>query len=391
VVKPPAYRRRPRRASRPAPAPTPSPASRLRAGWRGPPGRGRRRRHPAADPQRRDPDPAQREQRGDGRRGRHGHEHGQVAEGGGRDLVIEVSRAGDSGVGQHGAQCQEHPDAGQGADQRAHHGVDRGDDPDLPGGGPDQPERGVALLAAGGGQLGGGADQDEDREHERDRADHERVAEVTRPYLAPRGGRDLVHHLGGGQADQLRRRVADVDHELVGPGQRLLADRAGQLAGEAVAELVRGRAADQRGLGRRCVVLPCGRQPGDPGRHRGAGAESGDIEPFDGLPTVDVVAVVPQLGARSRCVAGGDRLAGGGLPRRPVAGDPEGVEVGEHGQHDRYAGRDRGGGDQQADQRLPATAQREAQAKSVHYRLTSTWMSARLITFPSRTITSRSA
>ena len=57
---------------------------------------------------------------------------------------------------------------------------------------PTEPQRGVALLPPGGGQPGGGADQDEDREHERDRADDECVAEVVRPDLPPWRGGDPV-------------------------------------------------------------------------------------------------------------------------------------------------------------------------------------------------------
>ncbi len=49
-----------------------------------------------------------------------------------------------------------------------------------------------------------------------------------------------------------------------------------------------------------------------------------------------------------------------------MVGGLEGVEVGEHGQHDRDADGNRDGGDEQPDERLPAAAQGELQAEAVH-------------------------
>ena len=154
-------------------------------------------RDPAADAQRRDPHPLQRQQRRNGRRGWHADQDDQIADDRGSDLVGEVPRAGDGGVGQRGLQQREDHDAEQGAEQGADHGVDRRDDADLAVRGPDQPQRRIALLPPGGGEAGGGADQDQDREQEGDRGDDERVAEVARPDLPARCSRDLVHDDGG--------------------------------------------------------------------------------------------------------------------------------------------------------------------------------------------------
>src|SRR6266702_204302 len=81
-----------------------------------------------------------------------------------------VGGDGDGGVGEHGLQQGEYPDAEDRAEQRAGHGIDGGDDAYLPGCCPDQSERGVALLAPGGSKARGRADQDQDREQEGDRA-----------------------------------------------------------------------------------------------------------------------------------------------------------------------------------------------------------------------------
>jgi hypothetical protein len=78
----------------------------------------------------------------------------------------------------------------------AHHRIHRGNHAYVAGCGTHQPQRGKAFLTAGRGQSGGGADQDQHREQDREHAGRERVPEERGVNLRASTGADRGHPLG---------------------------------------------------------------------------------------------------------------------------------------------------------------------------------------------------
>src|SRR5262249_31147152 len=117
----------------------------------------------------------------------------------------------------------------------------------------------------------------------------------------------------------------------------------------------------------------------------------------DRLAPIEVHAVVPQLAVRRERARDGRALGTG--PARPVGVRLESVELGEHPEEQRDADGDRGRGDQQPDQALPAAAEGEPQAEAQHQSApfaTGTDEAAAAVrsteeTRPSRTMATRSA
>src|SRR6266487_392229 len=354
-------------------------------------------RGPPGDAERGDLHPAQRHQRGDGRRDRHADEHGDVAGHGRRQVRLEVLRPDQRGPGEGGPDQQEDDGAEHRAEEPAEHGLNSGDDRDVARCPADEPERGEPLLAPGGGEPGGRADQHQHGEHYREDADPERVPEERGEHLLPRRDVNRRDPLGAGDLVDLRRRVPDVDGQVAGPVEPGLADRADQLAREPRAELVGGHGLEQRGERGGGVVVARRRQLREARRHGRVRAESGDVKPVDRLPLVEVHAVVPQLAVRRK--RAGDSCALGAGPARLVGGGLEGVELGEHAEEQRDADGDRGRGDQQPDEGLAAAAEGELQAEAEHQFIpfaavageAGTMGRSTEETMPSRTVATRSA
>ncbi len=129
----------------------------------------------SADAERRDPHPPQRPQRCTDRREWDADEDGGVLGPGRGDHVGEIACAGDRDVRDRRPQQLEDPDACQRAEHGADERVHRRDDIDLACCRTDQPQRREALLAASGCQPGGRADEDQQREDQRDRGEAESV------------------------------------------------------------------------------------------------------------------------------------------------------------------------------------------------------------------------
>ncbi len=233
-----------------------------------PPGPRRLRRGPAGDAERGDVDPVQRQP------GRYGGEDGHADRD--REDVRHTERqfAGEERLAEErdardrGAQQEEDPEPGGHPEGSGHGRFGGGEQGDLLAGRADQAHRREPLFTAGGRQPGRGGDEDKDRGQDGQRHDGQdkvggalrgacvgrrvgqasgvgldRVDEVAPRYR--RGNRRHRHAIRG--VRQLRRGAADDDDQRVRRRQGGVADRAGQVAGVAVGELVRRGGPQQRG------------------------------------------------------------------------------------------------------------------------------------------------
>ena len=188
---------------------------------------------------------------------------------------------------------------------------------DLPVGRPDQTERGVPLLAPGRRQPGGGADQDEDREQERDRADDERVPEVaaSRP-ACPVPFAILVTSVVAGPRRQLRR-ACSPRRSPARPGRSAPAGRSCRPACRGTGRPARrpARSGSARPGPARRSTAPLAGSSGDARRHRRAGPEA----PPHPAARWSGPGRCRCCSSTARHCAGdgsrGQRLALGGLPR----------------------------------------------------------------------------
>jgi hypothetical protein len=161
-----------------------------------------------------------------------------------RQVAGVERRAGEGNPGERVAEQEEQAEAGGGAGDGGDGRLDGGDHRDLPGRRADQAHRGETLLAAGGGEPGCRADEDEQREQQRGRHDGEdevqaRGVDAGRAVVAVAGQDvpDAGDLFGARQVRELVGGVTDDDDEGVRGWERCRADRADLVSGEAVSEL----------------------------------------------------------------------------------------------------------------------------------------------------------
>ncbi len=176
-----------------------------------------------------------------------------------------------------GPDQKEHAEAEGDAAQRGHTGFHGRDHRNLPGRGAHQAHGGEALLPAGGGQPGGGADEDQHREQQGQRPDGqddlELVGVPTVGPVHPRIGVDAGHLARPRDLGQLLGGVTDDDDQGVRGRQGGRADGADLGSREAIAQLGRRHRAKEPAEGRRGVVLT---RPGQT-REPGGTGESGPV------------------------------------------------------------------------------------------------------------------
>ena len=148
-------------------------------------------------------------------------------------------------------QHEEQPETDDDTGRRGHRGLYGRDHRGLPGRRADQPHRGEPLLAAGRGQAGGRADEDQHRHQQRQSHHRQDQVDARRREASPdhagamnaaaarRSGVEAGQLRGARQVRHLRSRTPDDDDQRVGGRQARLADQARMVPGVTVRQLVR--------------------------------------------------------------------------------------------------------------------------------------------------------